>query len=96
MVTAPLNELLNKNAADTFELNKERLAAFRKLEDAVLSPAVLSLPGSGLAYIVDTDASNYGIGCALFQTHSDGERKPINFSSRSLNEVESNYLTPER
>ena len=70
--------------------------AFTQLIDAVLSPAVLALPVSGLPYSVDTDASNYRIGCALFQTHPGNQRKPIGFWSRSLTDAERNYSTPER
>ena len=95
-VAGPLNELLKKNAPDKFTLIDEQVQAFRTLIDAVISPRVLALPVSGLPYSVDTDASDYGIGCALFQTHTDGERKPIGFWSRSLTDAERNYSAPER
>ncbi len=95
-VAGPLNELLKKDAPTTFELVENQQQAFQTLIDAVLSPAVLALPQSGLPYSVDTDASAYGIGCALFQTHPDGTRKPIGFWSRSLTDAERNYSTPER
>ena len=92
----PLNELLKKNSPEKFVLNDEQQAVFRQLIDEVLSPKVLALPVPGLPYSVDTDASNYGIGCTVFQTHSTDERKPIGFWSRSLIPEERNYSAPER
>ena len=95
-VSGPLNELLKKGAPDKFELNEAQLEAFRKLIDAVVSPKVLALPVPGLPYSIDSDACDYGVGCALFQTHTDGERKPIGFWSRTLNDAEIGYRVPER
>ncbi len=95
-VAAPLNALLKKGAPDKFELDDAQLESFRALISAVVSPKVLALPVQGLKYSVDTDASDYGVGCALFQTHPDGTRKPIGFSSRTLNDAERNYGIPER
>ena len=54
-----------------------------------MQPPVLALPVAGLKYSVDTDASDYGIGCALFQDHPDGQRK--RFWSRTLVPAENNY-----
>ncbi len=96
MVASPLNELLKKNNPDTFTLSEEHTESFRKLIDAITSPQVLALPQPGLPYSLDTDASAYGLGCALFQTHEDGERKPIGFWSRSLVPAEKNYSPTER
>ena len=95
-VAAPLNKLLKKGGPDKFELDEEQVAAFRTLIDGVLSPKVLALPVTGLPYSIDTDACDYGVGCALFQTHPDGERKPIGFWSRTLDDAEENYGVPER
>ena len=95
-VAAPLNKLLKKGAPDKFELDEEQILAFRSLIDSVLSPTVLALPVPGLPYSIDTDACDYGVGCALFQTHPDVERKPIRFWSRTLDEAEQGYAIPER
>ena len=79
-----LNQLLCKNQPENFTLDAEQLSSFASLIDAVLSPQVLALPKQGLPYSVDTDASAYGLGAALFQTHEDGVRPPVGFCSRSL------------
>ena len=78
------------------ELTEEQAEAFKTLVDNIISPRVLALPKEGLPYSVDTDASDYQVGAALFQTYPDGERKPIGFWSRSLNAHEKNYGTPEK
>ena len=91
-----MNQLLKKGAPDTFELNDEQRAEFKDLIEALCTPPVLALPVAGLTYSVDTDASDYGIGCALFQDHPDGQRKPIGFWSRTLAPAEKNYSASER
>ena len=95
-VAGPLNKLLKKGSPEKFELDEEQVSSFRALINEVISPKVLALPVPGLPYSVDTDACDYGVGCALFQTHPDGQRKPIGFWSRSLNEAEQGYAIPER
>ena len=92
----PLNQQLKKGTPESFELDATQLDSFNKLIERVCSPPVLALPKAGLPYSVDCDASDYGIGCALFQTHPDGERKPIGFWSRSLLPAEVNYSASER
>jgi len=92
----PLNKLLKKGTPDTFTLDAEQRDAFNALINRVCSPPVLALPRNGLPYSIDCDASDYGIGCALFQTHPNGERKPIGFWSRSLLPAEVNYSASER
>ena len=96
MTAHPLNALLTKGSPDKFELNGDQLAAFKTFIDAVCSPPVLALPKPDLPYSVDTDASEYGLGCTLFQTNEDGKRKPIGYWSRSLKPAEKNYSASER
>ena len=87
---------MKKGEPTEFELDEEQVKSFRTLIDAILSPKVLALPKRDLPFSLDTDACDYGIGCALFQIHPDGERKPIGFWSRSLNSAEKNYDASER
>ena len=49
------------------------------LVEAITSPPVLGLQKQGLPSEVDTDASYYQVGAALFQVETDGQRKPIGF-----------------
>ncbi|KAG5875347.1 hypothetical protein JTB14_030324 [Gonioctena quinquepunctata] len=55
----------------------------------------LTCPDFTIPFIVQTDASSYGIGAVFFQEHSDGEQI-ICYISRSLTRSEKNYSTTER
>lgn len=96
-IASPLNQLLKKGSPKKLEpLNDEQAEAFQKLIDAVLQPPVLALPKPDLPYSIDTDASDYQVGAALFQEYGDKERKPIGFWSRTLLPAEKNYSTSEK
>lgn len=96
-ISAPLNKLLKADSPDTIaDLDEDQETAFRRLIDAVTSPPVLALPKNGLPYSVDTDASSYQVGAALFQTDEEGRRKPLGYWSRTLNAHEKNYSVSEK
>ena len=96
-IAAPLNALLRKDQPKLLKPFGEKEAdAFAKLTEAVTNSPILALPRHGLPYSVDTDASDYQVGAALFQTHQDGVRRPIGYWSRSLLSAEKNYSTPEK
>ena len=59
---------------------------------------MLALPQLGLHYSVETDASDHGLGDALFQTHKteEGEEgKPLGYWLRTLTAPERNYSATE-
>ncbi|MGH0053304.1 MAG: reverse transcriptase/ribonuclease H family protein, partial [Sphaerochaetaceae bacterium] len=96
-VAAPLNKLLRKDQAFKLgPLTPDQKQAFDSLVKAVTEPPVLALPKLGLPYSVDTDASDYQVGCALFQTYPDGTRKPIGYWSRSWTSAEKTYSVTEK
>ena len=96
-IAHPLNELLKKGQPVQLEGFDEPLKkAFHKLQDAILASPVLALPKKDLPYSVDTDASDYQIGAALFQTQPDAQPKPIGFFSRTLAAAERNYSVSEK
>eukprot|EP00171_Calliarthron_tuberculosum_P001622 IDg1622t1 len=78
------------------ELDEAQARAYQRLIEAVTDPPVLALPKLGLPFSIDTDACDHQIGCALFQTHEDGNRKPIGFWSRTISKAEKNYGMPEK
>ncbi|CDF38075.1 unnamed protein product [Chondrus crispus] len=96
-IARPLNQLLKKGQPVQLEgFDEPCKKAFHKLKDAILAPPVLALPKKDLPYSVDTDASDYQIGAALFQTHPDAQRKPIGFFSKTLAAAERNYSVSEK
>ena len=93
----PLRVLLRKvQPFEIASLNEAQLQAFFLLKEALVKPAVLSLPSSDLPFPIDTDACEYRVGCALLKTYPDGQRHPIGFWSRSLNPAERNYSVSEK
>ncbi len=92
----PLYALLKGNPKELPPLGKEEFQSFRTLVEEVTSAPILAIPKQGLRYSLDTDASKYQVGCALFQTHPDGTRKPIGFWSRKMTAAELNYSVSEQ
>lgn len=90
---APLSNLLRKNK--TFLWDKDCENSFQSLKECLISAPVLACPDFSLPFTVQTDASGFGIGAILTQTHPEGE-KVICYLSRSLTRNERNYSTTER
>lgn len=91
---APLVALLRKGK--TWSWNEECECAFQAIKDALVSAPILSCPDFNLPFIVQTDASAYGIGAVLSQKKSNGEEHVICYVSRSLSRQERNYSVTER
>ena len=68
-------------------------AAFAALKDKLLSPPILSFPQFDKTFVVDTDASQDGLGAMLSQ---DGERHVIAYASRVLTKAERQYCATRR
>ena len=69
--------------------------AFDSLKEAVTTAPILAYPVPGAPFILDTDASNSGIGAVLSQGTENGE-KVVAFYSRSLSKTERNYCVTRR
>ena len=62
-IARPLYQLMEKDCKFNWTDNCE--AAFQNLKHALTSAPILTYPTSGDMYILDTDASNTGIGAIL-------------------------------
>ena len=97
-LTRPLNKLLCKDSDLTWR--KEQTSAFNALKDALTEAPMLAHPREDCPYILDTDASAYGIGGVLsqIQTNQVGEQeeRPIAFHGRLLLPREMRYCTRRR
>lgn len=92
-IVAPMTALLCKNKKWFWSDDCER--ALQQIKTALVTAPILTCPDFNRPFIVQTDASNFGIGAALTQQFDDGERV-ICYISRSLTRQERNYSTVER
>ncbi|XP_056850923.1 uncharacterized protein LOC108825184 [Raphanus sativus] len=76
IIARPLTIMLRK---DGFAWNTEASDAFHLLKQALISAPVLALPDFSKTFIVETDASNTGIGAILMQ-----DNHPVCYISRAL------------
>ncbi|CAG2236597.1 unnamed protein product [Mytilus edulis] len=92
-VAAPLNRLTRKGVKFTWDEKCKN--SFDQLKNALTTAPILSLPTSDGNFILDTDASNVGVGAVLSQMQNDEERV-IAYSSRALSSSQQNYCTTKR
>ena len=78
-----------------FSWEDDCAATFAQLRAALTTAPILALPDPGLSFIVDTDASDVGLGSVLSQEGAGGERV-VAYYSRSLSRPEHNYCINRR
>ena len=77
----PLNQLTRKNRK--FVWTDECENSFHKLKEALTSAPILAYPTRDDLFILDTDASLYGIGGELSQVQ-EGVERVISYSRKTL------------
>ena len=92
-IAEPLYRLERKGAI--FKWNDDCHKAFEILKKKLTTAPILPYPQHDLAFILDTDASDSGIGAVLSQS-VDGEEKVIAYAARSLSKAERNYSTTRK
>ena len=65
------------------------------LKRAITNPPILRLPNVKETFVLQTDASNDGLGAVLLQ-EEEGFKYPVAYASRKLLQREKNYSTIER
>lgn len=90
---APLNNLLQKRSRWTW--TEEAQAAFETLRQQLATAPVLTCPDFDRPFVLQTVASQSGIGAVLTQDH-DGEERVVAYASRTLNAAERNYSVTEK
>lgn len=84
-IARPLYKLTKKDTQFDWDENCQK--AFETLKHKVTSPPVLAYPNFAKPFILQTDASEYGIGAVIM----NDDRRPIAFISRGLTPAEKNY-----
>ena len=94
VIAKPLHHLTEKHTK--FQWNHDCQNAFTALKTCLTSAPILALPDWSRPFVLDTDASDAGIGAVLSQIHQDGREYVIAYASRTLNRAERNYCATRK
>ncbi|XP_041565903.1 LOW QUALITY PROTEIN: uncharacterized protein LOC121467710, partial [Drosophila elegans] len=89
----PLNALLRKGVK--WEWTDDHQQAFEAVKARLVADPTLACPDFTKPFVLQTDASDYGLGAILTQNSDQGERV-ISYSSRTLNGSEKSYSATEK
>jgi len=92
-IAAPLHALQKKNV--TFRWSEECQLAFETLKRKLTEAPILALPRDHGLLILDTDASDHGIGAVLSQVQN-GEEKVLSYASRLYSDAERRYCVTRK
>ena len=92
-VADPLHRLTEKQRP--FNWTEDCTQSFQRLKTFLTTAPILAYPRDSGKFILDTDASNTGIGAVLSQ-EQDGEERVIAYSSRSLSKAERRYCVTRK
>lgn len=93
--TASCLHKLASEKCRNWSLGEKELEAFEKLKYYLSNTAVLSFPLPNKQFILDTDASNNGIGAVLSQ-NINGAEQVISYYSRKFSKPELNYCVTRK
>ena len=92
-IASPLHRLTEKKAP--FHWTKECDQSFCELKRRLVSAPILAYPQFDQQFILDTDASDFGIGAVLSQVQ-EGQERVIAYASRALTKPERRYSVTRR
>ena len=93
-IAKPLHRLTEKGVA--FSWTPECENSFNLLKTQLTSAPTLTLPDWSRPFILDTDASDTGIGAVLSWLQEDGSECVVAYASRVLSKQERNYCVTRR
>ena len=94
-MAAPLSDLTKKGFPERVRWDEPQKKAFVTLRESLLRRPVLRLPDHAKPFVLQTDASNCGLGAALMQEH-DENYYPVAYGSKKLTSAERKYSTLEK
>ena len=89
----PLTRLTEKSV--DFVWGKDEEEAWQLLKDELVKAPILAYPDPEKEFILDTDASGYGIGAVLSQVQ-EGKERVIAYGSKALSKEERRYCVTRR
>ena len=95
-IASPLTDATRKGAPNHLEWGEMHERSFSELKKHVVNPPILKLPNFDETFILQTDASDVGIGALIAQEDDNGTKHPIAFASRKLLPRETRYSTIEK
>ena len=93
---APLLDLTKKDGPDRVHWGDEQQEAFDGIKSKLTSDTILRGPNFDNTFIIQTDASEVGIGAVLSQVNDNGEEHPVAYFSRKLLLRERWYATVQK
>lgn len=93
-ITSPLTRLLQKNVR--FRWTEEQDVAFNKIKSLVGKPLVLHRPNFNEIFVLQTDASDKGMGCILYQEDPNKSKRIVSYASATFSKTESHYHVNEK
>ena len=91
-ISAPLTKLTTKINANRFNCRH----AFNTLQTCQINSPVLVHPSFDEEFLLQTDASNIGLGAILLQLDENGFERPIAYDSKILSPRERKYCATEK
>ena len=95
-MAVPLTNLTRKECPEVVVWTEECDKAFNALKNVLTSTPVHNSPDFEKTFILQTDASNYGVGTVLSLTDAEGLDHPVAYFSHKLLDREQKYSTIEK
>ena len=90
----PIRDLLSTK--NQFYWGPDQQRSFDLIKQSLTNTPVLALYDPNRYTVLRTDASSYGLGCAMFQKQDNGDMKQVSSASRALSPTEQRYSTIEK
>lgn len=95
-ISAPISGLLQgRKKGQSITWTEEAEGAFGMIKEALTTAPVLASPDFTKRFIIQCDASDYGVGAVLYQ-ESEGIEHPIAYASKTLTKTQRNYSVTEK
>ena len=95
-ISSPLTKLTTKAYTNQFNWTAECQHAFNTLQARLCNSPVLVHPNFNKEFMLQTDASDIGLGAILSQLDDKGFERPIAYASKILSARERKYCTTEK